>query len=46
MNWATQLSVAFQLLNNAALLAVGTLGICELRRRFDDRLPAWSHAPI
>jgi len=46
MNWATQLSVAFQLLNNAALLAVGTLGICELRRRLDDRLPAWSHAPI
>ena len=41
MNWLSQPSVAFQLLNNAALLAVGTLGYCELRRCVRDRLPSW-----
>ncbi|MGE5202512.1 MAG: LytS/YhcK type 5TM receptor domain-containing protein, partial [Acidobacteriota bacterium] len=44
MNWASQISVAFQLLNNAALLAVGTLAYCELRRRVGDRLPDWAQA--
>ena len=42
MNWVSQISVAFHLLNNAALLAVGTLGYCELRRRLRDRLPSWA----
>ncbi|HVM79215.1 MAG TPA: PAS domain S-box protein [Stellaceae bacterium] len=44
MNWVTQCSVAFQFLNNAALLGVGTLGYCELRRRLHDRLPSWAQA--
>ncbi|HMK67507.1 MAG TPA: hypothetical protein VK433_03070, partial [Stellaceae bacterium] len=42
MNWVLQFSVAFHLLNNAALLAVGTLGYCALRRRVEDRLPPWA----
>jgi len=40
MNWSSQISLAFQLLNNAALLAVGTVGYCELRHRIHDRLPS------
>src|SRR5690242_914305 len=40
MNWSSQISLAFQLLNNAALLAVGTVGYCELRHRIGDRLPS------
>jgi PAS domain S-box-containing protein len=42
MNWVSQISVAFHLLNNAALLAVGTLGYCGLRRQVRDRLPSWA----
>ena len=46
MIWAQQLSLAFHLLNNAALLAVGTFGYCELRRRFHNSLPAWASSLI
>jgi PAS domain S-box-containing protein len=44
MNWSSQVSLAFHLLNNAALLAVGTVGYCELRHRVRDRLPSWVQA--
>ena len=40
MNWTAQILLAFQLLNNVALLAVGTLGYCELRYRIHHRMPA------
>src|SRR5215467_1411811 len=40
MNWSSQIPLAFQLLNNAALLAVGTVGYCELRHRLHGRLPS------
>ncbi|HXZ02937.1 MAG TPA: PAS domain S-box protein [Stellaceae bacterium] len=42
MNWILQISLAFQFLNNAALLAVGTIGYCELRHRAEMRLPRWA----
>ncbi len=38
MNWTHQLYLAFQLLNNAALLAIGVLGVCLLRGRVTHRL--------
>ena len=40
MNWASQISLAFHLLNNAALLAAGTVGYCEIRHRIGARLPS------
>ena len=43
MNWPQQLSLAFQLLSNAALLAVGTV-YCELHRRVEHRLPGWKQS--
>ena len=46
MNWILQPSVAFQLLNNAALLAVGTLGYCALRRRIEGRMPYWAQSLV
>ena len=38
MNWTHQPYLAFQLLNNAALLAAGVLGVCLLRERLTHRM--------
>jgi PAS domain S-box-containing protein len=46
MNWSLQISLAFQLLNNAALLVVGTVAFCGFRRHIRDRLPDWAQSLI
>ncbi|HEV2546560.1 MAG TPA: PAS domain S-box protein [Stellaceae bacterium] len=44
MDWVSHVSLAFHLLNNAAFLAAGTLGYCELRRHVEKRLPRSAQA--
>jgi PAS domain S-box-containing protein len=41
MSWEQQLALTFNFLNNAALPAIGTVGYCYLRRRFEKDWPAW-----
>ena len=44
IDWISQLALAFHFLNNAALLAVGSLGYCELRRHTEERLSHWARS--
>jgi PAS domain S-box-containing protein len=42
MNLQQNFQVAFDLLRNAAVIALGALAYCELRRRLHGRLPQWA----
>src|SRR5271165_2054853 len=41
MSLAQYVQLAFDLLRNAALIVLGSLGYCVVRRWVEDRVPGW-----